>query len=163
MIIVGKFLKSHGIKGHIKVKSFLTKENDLKTFKKFFVDKKKIELSFIQKLNKHNICSVNNCKSIEEVNFFLNKFLCIEKKELPSLNKNTFYFHELEGLIVIIENKVIGEVISLKNHGAGDYFQIKLKENKDDLLVPFNKHHVVEVNIKKKIISLNPKYYKNEI
>ena len=55
----------------------------------------------------------------------------IEKKQLPKLKKNEFYYEDLEMLDVFVENKKIGKVISLNNHGAGDYLEISARKRRN--------------------------------
>ena len=47
--------------------------------------------------------------------------------------------------------------MNVKNHGAGDYLEIL--DKKKEILVPFNDDHVEEIDIKKKVLFLNPSYY----
>ena len=61
-----------------------------------------------------------------------------------------------------MNKKVVGTVKSAKNHGAGDYLEIMMK-NKKEILVPLNKDHVLEIDLSNKIILINSEYYKNEI
>ena len=58
---------------------------------------------------------------------------------------------------VYIDKRIIGKVKKVNNHGAGDYLEIQAFSK--EILVPVNKHHVLEVNLKKKKINLNPEYY----
>ena len=51
----------------------------------------------------------------------------------------------------------IGKVKNVKNHGAGDYLEIK--KNKEELLVPFNKEHVESIDLENEMILLNSEYY----
>ncbi len=51
----------------------------------------------------------------------------------------------------------IGIVNNIKNHGAGDYLEIL--NNKKETLVPFNNTHIIEINLEKGVIFLNPIYY----
>ena len=48
-------------------------------------------------------------------------------------------------------------MITLKNHGAGDYLEIA--GPKKEILVPYNFDHIMKIDIKEKKIFLNPDYY----
>lgn len=164
MLVVGKFLKPHGVNGFIKIKSFFEKPDDIKGIKKFYLDEtRSIELDFISKLKGQYLCSVKGFNSREEIDALTNKNILIEKSSLPPLKNNQFYYFELVGLDVFIKNTIFGNVISVNNHGAGDYLEIKLKKNKKIILVPENNIHVKKIDIKKNQIHLNPDYYKNEV
>ena len=61
-----------------------------------------------------------------------------------------------------MKKKIIGKVKSVNNHGAGDYLEIFI-ENKKEILVPLNKDHVLEIDLKNKMIFINSEYYEDEI
>ena len=58
---------------------------------------------------------------------------------------------------VLINNKIVGHVLNVYSHGAGEYLEIKCK--KKELLVPFNFDHILDINLEKKQILLNENYY----
>ena len=165
MIVVGRFKKIFGIKGEIKVESYFTNKNDIALHNSFLLeDKTKIELIFVQKKNVL-ICKIANIETPEGANNYVNKLLYIESKELPKLKCNEYYFSDLIGLKVKINNFAVGSIISVNNHGAGDYLEIKKENSKKDIfLVPYNTSHILKTNKEKKEVLLNPIYYnKNEI
>ena len=61
-----------------------------------------------------------------------------------------------------MNKKKIGKIIQINNHGAGDYFEIKIKQSKKIILVPYNNDHVSEVSLESNFIVLNSEYYKHE-
>ena len=73
------------------------------------------------------------------------------------MEHNQFYYNDLVNLNVFVKKKKIGIVISVKNHGAGDYLEIS--NDKDNLLVPFNNDHILEVELEYNKILLNHVYY----
>lgn len=163
MLIIGKIIKKHGVKGLVKIKSFLSNPGDLKIFKEFFINKAtKIKLEFNGKSGNYFICKINKISNTDNINPYLNKNLYVDEKDLPKLNKGEYYYYELEGLDVRINNIILGKVHSINNHGAGDYLEIKMKNTKE-LLVPYNEFHILKVDIKKNFIDLNPLYYENDI
>ena len=164
MIVVGKFKKTHGINGEIKVESYFTNKDDLTKYNLFFLeDKTEINLSVFKKKNLL-ICKILNVESPESANKYVNKFLYIDPEQLPKLKNNQHYFYDLVGLNVKINKDYVGYIISVHNHGAGDYIEIKKNSLNDIFLVPFNSDHILEINTEKKEILLNPTYYRtNEI
>lgn len=85
------------------------------------------------------------------------KFLYLDKSKLPILDRKQFYYNDLINLNVFIKKKNIGKVLNVKNHGAGDYLEIS--DIKNELLVPFNNDHILEIDLKNRKILLNPQYY----
>lgn len=163
MIKIGKFEKTHGVKGYIKLISYTSNIMEIKTYKKFFINEKEpIEIKFVSKINKYLICKINDINSPEIVSDFQGKSVYISEDELPKLKKNQYYYYELENLFVKIRNKVVGKVFSVNNHGAGDYIEVK-KLNGNFILVPYNDKHIKKICLKKKIIELSSDYYSDEI
>ena len=164
MIIVGKFKKTYGISGEIKIESYFTNKDDLIKYNLFFLeDKTEINLSVFKKKNLF-ICKILNIESPENANKYVNKFLYIDQEQLPKLKNSQHYFNDLVGLNVKLNTDCVGYIISVHNHGAGDYLEIKKNSLNDIFLVPFNSDHILEINTEKKEILLNPTYYKkNEI
>ena len=163
MLIVGKIIKKHGVKGLVKIKSFLSNPENLKKYKQFFINKTtNIKLEFIGKSKDYYICKINEISNIENTNSYISKNLYVHEKDLPKLKKGEYYYYELEGLNVRINQKIKGKVNSINNHGAGDYLEIKMK-NRQELLVPHNKSHILKIDVKNKYLDLNPLYYKNDI
>jgi len=157
LIIVAKFGKVFGVKGHILVHSFFSRKFDILNYKQFFLEKKvPINLTIFKK-NEKLIASVSSKKIPEKINKFVGKHLYILNDTLPKLKKKQFYFNDLEKMSACVNDNVVGYVKKVNNHGAGDYLEIK--KNKDELLVPFNKDHILKVDLEKKLIYLNPIYY----
>ena len=163
LIKIGKFQKIHGIRGHIKLKSFTKNTSGIKSYKKFFINENtEIKLKFLSKSNEYFICKVNEINSPQVISEFEGKYIFIQENQLPKLKSNEFYYFELENLVVKIKDEFIGKIFAINNHGAGDYIEVK-KKNGDLLLVPYNKDHIKNVNLKEKIIELNWLYYLDEI
>ena len=75
--------------------------------------------------------------------------------EVHSLPKDTYYYKDLIGSTVYLENgNKYGEVISVSNNGKQDLLRIKLINNKETLIV-FVNALIKEVDIKNKSIILN--------
>ena len=165
MLVVGKFLKTYGVKGQIKVESFLSKKKDIKNFKKFFLENKEpVKLNFLKEINEIFLCKINTINFTNEVKKYTGKLIFVEKQDLPKLEKDNFYFFQIEGLNVQVKDKKIGKVLTVNNHGAGDYIEIKTYNKKNSLLlVPYNKFHIKIINIKENYIELNKDYYSDEI
>ena len=121
-----------------------------------FFKNKKLIVNF-EKSNDKILAKIEKINSPEAAQKFVGKLLHIKKKELPKLRKNEFYYEDLERLDVFIVDKKIGKVVSLNNHGAGDYLEVTGK--KKEILVPYNFDHILKIDIKKKKIFLNPDYY----
>ena len=156
-ILVAQFGKTKGTKGKIFIKSFLSNPIDLLMYKDFFFENfEQVTVKF-EKLNNKILGKIEKIITPEDAQKFVGKYLYLDRKSLPKLKKNEFYYDDLEKLDVFIKDKKIGKIKSLNNHGAGDYLEVAGKQK--DILVPYNFDHIIKIDIKKKKIFLNPDYY----
>ena len=156
-IVVAKFGKTIGLEGKILIHSYFTTQSDILNFDKFSVDQKEDVLIQLEKKNRKIYAKVTNIETVEEAKVFTGKLIFLNKKYLPKLKPNQFYFSELEQMKVLIDKKKVGYVKHVYNHGAGEYLEIKC--DNDELLVPFNFDHIEKIIPKKKELYLSKKYY----
>ena len=156
-IIVAKFGKTIGLRGKLLIHSFLSTQSDILNFDKFSVNDKEDVLIQLEKKGKKIYAKLANIETVEEAKFFTGKLIFLNKKYLPKLKPNQFYFSELEQMNVLIDKKKVGYVKHVYNHGAGEYLEIKC--DNDELLVPFNFDHIEEIIPQKKELHLSKKYY----
>jgi 16S rRNA processing protein RimM len=128
-ICVAKIVAAHGIKGQVKLKVFA---NDLSIYKKFLLKNNEILL-----LNKIQIKSPDvliafvsgiNDRNLAET--LIGTELFITKDQLPPLPDDEFYYEDLVGIDVIVDNSKIGIVSGVFNFGAGDFCEIELLSGK---------------------------------
>ena len=93
---------------------------------------------------------------------FVNQFIRIDENELPKLTDGNYYFNQLVKMKVFLNQKKYGIVVSVNNHGAGDYLEIKTEKNKK-ILVPFITSHILDTNLQENILTLNPLYFSDDI
>ena len=148
MITIAKFGKPFGIKGLINIHSFFSNKFDILNHKEFFLENdEKVDLTI--KINSNKIVGyIQSVDSLDCIKKYTNKLIYIEKDKLPKLKGNHYYYNDLENMDVYIDKKMIGKVKKVNNHGAGDYLEIQAFS--EEILVPVNKHHVLEVNLIKK-------------
>ena len=156
-IVVAKFGKTIGLKGKLLVHSYFTKQSDILNFEKFTVYEEQDILIQLEKKDKKIHAKITNIETVEEAKKFTGKLILLNKKYLPKLKQNQFYFSELEQMKVLIDRKKVGYVKHVFSHGAGEYLEIKC--NNGELLVPFNFDHIERINSQKKELHLSAKYY----
>lgn len=154
--VAAKFGKVYGISGWLNIINYLTTSKNISNFSKFYIGGNEFKLSF-KKKGKKVICKIEGINNIDDAKQFIGAEIHINKEELPKLKEGQYYYNELLGLSAWIEKKKIGKIIDIQNHGAGDYLIIK--KSKDEILVPLIKGHVIKINIKDKVLNLNPDYY----
>lgn len=161
-VTIGKIVKSFGIKGEVKIYS--SSDFRQKRYKRgnimYVFDEKnnvrqKVEISSFRMDKTMDIVAFKNHDTIESIEPFINCLLQIEKKQ-NNLPKDFFYHSDLVGCEVYDEsNNFLGVVKSIEEYAPYKTLRISRKEKKD-LLVPFVKAFIRNVNIesKKIIVSL---------
>ena len=95
----------HGLKGYIKVKSFLENPKDLFNFDKYFINK--VSFSSLQlKFNKKSIfiCKLLGINSMEEAKNFIKADIFIFRSSLPETDEDEVYLNDLISFNVELES-----------------------------------------------------------
>ena len=171
MLIIGKILTPHGLKGNIKIISYAEPPKSL------FTLPVKLELKTNNVINvkiffKHNIgvdkfiCSLQVLgddamvfDTKEAAQKLSNKFLLVNKSALPEIAEDEFYAEDLKGKIVINpQQQEIGFIKEVLNFGAGDIIEIKFYGGQS-YLFPFKKDIFPDTDYKDKILFVEPCVY----
>ena len=156
-VLVGRFGGPVGLKGKIKVITMTTTFEVFKNLKNYTNFDGSIVWHFSDITFSGNKCiaHVDNCFSSDDAFKLKGQNIYSSKKNFPEIAENQYYVNDLVGCKTIFKkNNMIGEVISVKNFGAGDLLEVKL-DNKF-VLVPFNNENNISVNLSKKEIILDP-------
>ena len=87
--------------------------------------------------------------------------LYISSENLPSLNSDEVYWHDLVGMLVIDENKneLLGEVKDINNFGANECLIVHATDDSIDnkeRLIPFIRNNFIsQIDKEKRIIQVN--------
>ncbi|MDD7305504.1 MAG: ribosome maturation factor RimM [Peptoniphilaceae bacterium] len=109
-ILVAEILRTQGIKGNLKIKSFSDNEDRFNKGSKLYLDDKEviIENSFKQK--DFYIIKLEGYDDINEVSKFIGHELTIDEADLMDLKEDEYFIFDLEGLDVYQEDKKIGYI-----------------------------------------------------
>ena len=146
-ILVASVGKPIGLKGWAKVNSFTRPPENLFNYKNFFIDedgtKKVFKIKKFSKSGKNYIFKIESFNSLEEIERYKNKEIFINSKDLPKLKENEFYWKDLIGKEVKLENGTfVGVVTEIIETGSDDVLVVE-KENKKEL-IPFNFGEVIK-------------------
>ncbi len=124
-ICVAKILSPHGVKGGVKVKSFM--DDPLAIFDINLVD----EHGTLFKLKQYGghgdtfNAMIKGYDDRNAVELLKGTLLYVSRDDLDALDdEDTFYYNDLIGLSVKSGDEVIGTVKSVQNYGAGDVLEI---------------------------------------
>ena len=162
-IFIAKILKSHGIKGNVKLESYMDNPKDIFNYSNDLYDKnnEQFKIKYIG-VYKDNIflVRINDINNPEEVSLYTNTKLYIDISLLKKLSNEQFYYEELLNLNVISSDKKYnGKIISINDFGAGTVIEIKWENEKMTETLPFVKDYFKKIDIKNNLVIIErPKY-----
>ena len=145
----------HGLKGYIKVKSFLENPKDLFNFDKYFIN----ELSFSSlslRFNKRSIfiCELVGINSMEEAKKFVKEDIFIFRSSLPETDEDEIYLNDLMSFNVELETGLyLGELVKFYDFGGGPI--IGVKHGDKEKILPFSKNFIINIDRDLKLITLS--------
>ena len=160
MITAGKVLNSFGLNGQVKIDVYLEDLKLLKTVKVFLLGDSllKRKINFLKNTkNSTWIADVVDVKIKEQADQLKGQFIFLEKKYLPSLMTNEFYYEDLKGLKVKIDGgPQKGFVHDVFNFGSGEVLEVSLDDSDATRYIPFDKDNVSEIDLANRTIILTP-------
>ena len=145
----------HGLKGYIKVKSFLENPKDLFNFDKYFINK--VSFSSLQlKFNKKSIfiCELPGINSMEEAKNFVKSDIFICRSSLPETGGDEIYLNDLKSFNVELESGLcLGELVKFYDFGGGPI--IGVKHGDEEKMLPFSKNFIINIDRDLRLITLS--------
>ena len=132
LVCIGQIINVHGVKGAVKIKSYLSNPMDIGTFESV-TDQKQKRFFKIKALNQKQgivLARIQGIETREDAETLKGTSLYIERAQLPKEKADEYYYCDLIGLTVYHEGKVFGKVLSVENFGAGDIINIQLSNGK---------------------------------
>jgi 16S rRNA processing protein RimM len=149
-ICVGAIAGAFGVQGEVRLKSFCAEAADIAAYGPLFT--KDGSRSFTVRLTRPVAgglgARLSGVATKEEADALKGTELYADRSRLPTLPDDEFYHADLIGLQVRdTGGAVIGEVIAVHNHGAGDILEIRTTGRSSALLLPFTLATVPTVDV----------------
>ena len=158
LVHVGTFGSPQGLKGDIKINIFTSSPESFKLLKNYFNEDGSSVLIFssIRKIGKRYVVSLDGCNDRDTALNFKGKKIFSFRENFEKANDDEYYVIDLINCEVFdMKKKYLGNVIDIKNFGAGDLIEI-LDNNKLKFYIPMNSDNLVNIDINKKKIFVNP-------
>lgn len=152
-VAIGKFGKSFGVRGWIKVHSFITPKEDILRLP-WQIEKnhqwQEISIAASKVQHQNIVVKLANIDDIDTIKLYTNLSIFIDRALLPKLAKNEYYWDDLIGLKVINQANIeLGIIDHLLETGSNDVLVVKgLKEH----LIPYLKNVILKVDLEQRII-----------
>lgn len=150
LILIGRIVGVRGVQGDIRIKSFTSAPEDIGSYGPFY-DASGQRSFTVTVLGASKGVVIGHIEGIEnrtEAEALKGMDLYVPREALPAIEEeDSFYQVDLIGLTAEDEDgNILGSVSAVHDYGAGDILEIA-REGEEDLLVPFTKEAVPEVDI----------------
>ena len=156
---LGQIVSTHGIKGEMRFNPWCDKPEFVKKFKTLYFDKngeKSIKVKAARPHGNMVILMLEDIDTVEKAQALKNTVLYMKRAD-ARLPKGTWFVQELFDCTVIDDNngKVLGTIVDVSETGANDVWHIKTPKG-DEVLIPAIKQVIVNVDVEKGEILINP-------
>lgn len=138
-VVIGRIGAAHGVKGWLKIHSFTEPRENIFNYSPWFIKKQDkwqaIEIAEFSDHTPQMVILFAGCNDRDVAQMYTGAEIAIERKQLPNLKQDEYYWSDLEGLTVVnTENIVLGKVDYLFETGSNDVLVVK---GDKQYLIPF--------------------------
>ncbi|WP_188982946.1 ribosome maturation factor RimM [Pseudomonas matsuisoli] len=155
LIVIGKIVSVHGVRGEVKVYSFTDPLDNLLDYRRWTLTRdseiKQVELVRGRLQNNVLVAKLRGLDDREVARTYAGFEIRVPRSELPELNDGEFYWHQLIGLRVIDQaGQFLGRLDHLLETGANDVIVVKPVEGSLDdreRLLPYTEQCVQAIDL----------------
>lgn len=157
MFVVGKVVNTHGVHGEVRVVRITDNEDRFRAGNTLYLVKNnedaiKLTISGHRIHKQFDLLRFKEFNNINDVEHLKDATLQVKEEQLPPLQGNEFYVHEIIGCqMYTTEGDEIGIIESVLSPGANDVWVVK-RPNGKEALIPYIKDVVKKVEIKEKLV-----------
>lgn len=159
MLRVGVITTTHGIRGEVKVYPTTDDVNRFKKLKDIILDTGKehitLEIESVKFFKQFVILKFQGIDNINDIEQYKGKDLLVTRENAIELREGEYFIFDLIGSCVITdEGEELGELTEVLQTGANDVYVVTTNEKKE-VLIPYTKECVLDVDIVKKQIQVH--------
>lgn len=130
LIVLGKIFSVHGVRGEVKVYSFTEPLDNVLDYPRWTLTRdgevKQVEVASGRVQGKFLVVKLKGVDDRDVARTYAGFEIRVPESELPELEEDEFYWHQLEGLSVINQDgQLLGKVDHLLETGANDVMVVK--------------------------------------
>ena len=162
-LLIGKVIGVHGIHGNIKIYSYAESADIFKVRQRIYIRRiggndKTVTVNRVMLHKKSVILSLKEIDTREQAEMLVGEELFIEKKNLPPLEPETYYWFDIIGLDVFdTDNRHLGWIESIIPTGSNDVYVVKNAGNskENDILIPAIRSVVKKIDLSTKTMQVD--------
>ena len=154
-IIVGKFLRPHGVDGKIKVESYTDPKDSLCNYTPWLLeDHTQLTVLTYEKHHTNLVVVIQGVTTREQASLLTNALILTPLSQLPPPDEGEYYWHQLEGLRVVNHlQQELGRIAYLTEGSQCDLIVVTTQAG-DDIIVPYEKSVVKGVDLTAGVLSV---------
>lgn len=157
--IVGKLINTHGIKGEVKVFPITDNPQRFDYLKKAYIGDSKILVN-IEGVKYHKGIAILKFKEYNDINDvikFKDNYVFVDDEDKVILPENHYFISDLlDCRVNDTAGNFIGILKDVLQGYSNDVYVIKDENNNKEYLIPVVKQYVKDVNIKDRLIIIDP-------
>ena len=155
LTLVGKVTGVYGIKGWVKVYSHTEPKENIFSYPVWLMNINgqwtEVKVNNWRSQGKGLVASLDDCHDRTLAQKYCQLDIAIPSDSLPATEEGEYYYHQLEGLLVVTtDDVVLGRIDYLFDTGANDVMVVKAcKESLDgrERLLPYTKDCALEISL----------------
>jgi len=156
---IGKVVKTHGLRGHLKVLPYGETFSTLAAEEKITAnlpDGNSLTLTVaeIRPQQKTILLISRELGTVEEAHRLVGAELCVPESRLPPTESDEFYWYQLIGLEVVnTEGEKLGTLEEIIETGSNDVYVVR--QGREEILVPAIEEVVREVDLQRRLMTVD--------
>jgi 16S rRNA processing protein RimM len=161
LVLIGEIVKPHGVRGEVKAYLYSEQPGNIKEYDAVVLQSKPdartetFDIIRSREQGKTAILQLDGIVSREHAESLQGFRVLVYKEDFPALETGEYYWHQLEGLLVITETgKELGRVARLFNNGAQDVMVVAGSGN--EFMIPLKGDIVREIDTQAGKVVVSP-------
>ncbi len=152
LIEIGKITRTHGLKGEVRVNSYLESDLPLRNLKKLYIgsedDSKPFRITRLKIQHKSILLQLEGVEDADAADQLVGCAIFIHSDNLEKLSEGEYYWKDLIGLEVSTEEgESLGFIQSIFPTGSNDVYVCQSKER--EILLPAIPEVIRDIDLKK--------------
>jgi len=150
-VVVAKIGAPHGVRGDLKLYSFLQKPQDILSYNTLLMQFKPnqswqvLPCHYLKPLGNHLLIRFTDYADRDHARRFVNALLAVSRDSLQDISGNEYYWTDIEGLKVFhTDGTLLGTVAYLIDTGQHD---VLVLQGERERLIPFVDQYVLAVDL----------------
>lgn len=160
LVLLGKVVGTHGIKGQLRVASFSGESETFLSLDRIILKdahgkEESFEVSAAAAHGRKILLTLKGMSSINQVEILVGRELYVQRSQLPPLAEDEFYWFDLIGLRVVTDDGMeLGRLESIMETGSNDVYLVRANEK--EYLIPAIEEVVKAIDLEAGVMTISP-------